>query len=123
MIGRQGKNRRAEKNFKKVHGNKKSIYLWAGGIAILIAIMLVSLGYVPFLSPEGEKGKSFYVQGGETRPVLDPYLFTGLAKSAYTAAKEYPKVLDRVYCYCGCDQPPVNHKSLLSCFTDRHGEG
>lgn len=123
MIGRQGKNRRAEKNFKKVHGNKKPLYLWIGGIAIMIAIILASLSYVPFLSREGEKGKSFYVQGGETRPVLDPYLFTGLAKSAYTAAKEYPKVLDRVYCYCGCDQPPVNHKSLLSCFTDRHGEG
>jgi hypothetical protein len=123
MIDRQDKNRRAGKNFKKVRGNKKPLYLWIGGIAFMVAIILVSLGYVPFLSREGEKGKSFYVQGGETRPALDPQLFTGLAKSAYTAAKEYPKVLDQFYCYCSCDQPPVNHKSLLSCFTDRHGEG
>ena len=92
-------------------------------MAIGAAIIFASLGYIPFLAREEEKGKSFYVQGGEIRLALDPSLFTGLAESAYAAAREYPNVLDQVYCYCSCDQPPVNHKSLLSCFTDRHAEG
>jgi len=30
-------------------------------------------------------------------------------------------VMDQVFCYCGCDKSPFNHKSLLSCFTDSHG--
>jgi hypothetical protein len=39
------------------------------------------------------------------------------------AAARHPDVLDQLYCYCHCDRPPFLHKSLLSCFTDRHGAG
>jgi hypothetical protein len=88
-----------------------------------VVVFLVSFYLVPLIHFENKKGKSFSVIGGETHPVLDPLLFTGIARSAYAAAKEYPKVMDQVYCYCKCDEPPVNHKSLLSCFTDRHGAG
>ncbi len=70
-----------------------------------------------------KKGKSFSVQGGEIRPVLEPSLFKGRVSAAYAAAKKYPEVMDQVYCYCYCDNPPFNHKSLLSCFTERHGAG
>lgn len=69
------------------------------------------------------KGKSFMVKGGETRQVLNPLWFEGQARAAYGAAKKYPKVMDQVYCYCECDNPPFNHKSLLSCFAEDHGYG
>jgi hypothetical protein len=98
-------------------------FLLIGGI-ILVAIILFALrGYIPFIGTGSKKGKSFSVQGGETRPVLDPLLFTGLAREAYAAAKKHPEVMNQVFCYCKCDEPPFNHKSLLSCFADNHGKG
>ncbi len=45
------------------------------------------------------------------------------AREAYAAAATHRDVLDRVFCYCYCERPPFLHKSLLSCFTDRHGAG
>jgi hypothetical protein len=38
---------------------------------------------------------------------------------AHQVAREIPDVLDRLYCYCGCDKH-VGHESLLSCYTDNH---
>ncbi len=55
----------------------------------------------------------------ETRPTLDPARFVGKAARAYQVAREIPDVLDRLYCYCGCDRS-VGHVSLLSCYTDGH---
>ena len=56
----------------------------------------------------------------ESRPTLEPALFVGKARVAYGVAREIPDVLDRLYCYCGCDRS-VGHKTLLSCYTDNHG--
>jgi hypothetical protein len=55
----------------------------------------------------------------ESRPTLDPALFVGKASLAHRVAREIPDVLDRLYCYCGCDRS-AGHKSLLSCYTDNH---
>jgi hypothetical protein len=55
----------------------------------------------------------------ETRPTLDPAKFVGKAAAAHKVAREIPEVLDRLYCYCGCDKHQ-GHKSLLSCYTDGH---
>lgn len=55
----------------------------------------------------------------ETRPTLDPKLFTGKVALAHQAAREIPDVLDELHCYCGCDRT-AGHVSLLSCYTDRH---
>jgi Protein of unknown function with PCYCGC motif len=55
----------------------------------------------------------------ETRPTLDPARFVGKAAAAHRVAREIPDLLDRLYCYCGCDKQQ-GHKSLLSCFTDGH---
>jgi hypothetical protein len=38
---------------------------------------------------------------------------------AHQVAREIPDVLDRLYCYCGCDKH-AGHESLLSCYTDNH---
>ncbi len=96
--------------------------LWVAVIFGGIILALLFAGVDPFSKPQG-KTKSFYVKGGETRPVLDPAQFTGMTRAAYAAAKRYPQILDQVYCYCECDQPPFNHVSLLSCFVETHGAG
>jgi hypothetical protein len=102
---------------------RKNTWLWIAGIVLVALVLWVLSGHLPFLSIGSKKGKSFSVQGGETRPVLSPSLFVGMASEAYAAAKQFPEVMDQVYCYCTCDEPPTNHKSLLSCFTDHHGAG
>ncbi len=92
----------------------------------VIAVLVLGAAYVIFAGgdrPVNAKKTSFNIQGGETRPVLDPYQFTGMTRAAYAAAKKYPQVLDQVRCYCNCDEPPFYHKSLLSCFVETHGAG
>jgi len=59
---------------------------------------------------------------GETRATLDPDQFTDpRVKKAYQVAKDIPWVLDSIYCYCMCKESPAfQHKSLLSCYVDKH---
>ncbi len=92
-------------------------------VAAVIIAGLAFSGNLPFVGGEKETGKSFNLTGKETRPLLDPAMFTGQVRMAYAAAKKYPDLMNEVYCYCYCDQQPFNHKSLLSCFADRHGAG
>lgn len=111
------------KHKKSNKKKKKNITPWVVGLFLLVIAAVIISGKVPFSETEEIKGKSFYVRGGETRPVLDPSMFTGLTRVAYAAAREHARVMDQVYCYCYCDSEPFNHKSLLSCFTERHGAG
>jgi hypothetical protein len=62
------------------------------------------------------------LRGGERRATLDPSLFLDeRVKKAYRAAREIPWVLDSIYCYCRCEETPAfRHKSLLSCYVDKH---
>jgi hypothetical protein len=101
---------------------KQNPVLWVIATLAVIAVALVLSGKFQFISTE-EKGKSFHLAGRETRPVLDPGMFTGKTRAAYEAARKYPEILNEVYCYCYCDEPPSNHSTLLSCFTERHGAG
>lgn len=55
----------------------------------------------------------------ETGQVLDPALFTGDVADAYRAATEMPEPMDHQHCYCEC-AAHMGHKTLLSCFTDKH---
>ncbi|MDH4232902.1 MAG: PCYCGC domain-containing protein [Nitrospirota bacterium] len=59
---------------------------------------------------------------GETRATLNPGMFSEpTIREAYQAAKDIPWVLDSIYCYCQCAESPVfRHKSLLSCYVDKH---
>ena len=46
------------------------------------------------------------------------------SRPAYAAAKQYPATIDKIHCYCGCeDSPNLHHKSLLTCFTTLHATG
>jgi flagellar basal body-associated protein FliL len=87
-----------------------------------VAVLAVT-GNLPFTGAKKETGRSFNLKGKETKKVLDPARFTGQARLAYAAAQKYPELMNEVFCYCYCDQPPFNHMSLLSCFTDNHGAG
>lgn len=61
------------------------------------------------------------IRGGETRATLSPAHFTGPAARAYRVAREIPEVLDSLHCYCECKKN-FGHKSLLTCYVDRHAE-
>ncbi|HEV7474088.1 MAG TPA: CYCXC family (seleno)protein [Pyrinomonadaceae bacterium] len=50
---------------------------------------------------------------------LPPVQFFGKTREAYQAAKEIPKTLAQLPCYCECDRG-FGHKSLHSCFEDEH---
>ena len=66
----------------------------------------------------------------EKRPVLDPALFSDRtiyepeAGAAYRIAREIPATIDRLHCFCECaENQAFRHKTLLTCFTDRHAAG
>jgi hypothetical protein len=61
------------------------------------------------------------LRGGERRPTLRPSLFTGKIARAYAIAEENAELIDSLYCYCNC-KPNFGHKSLLTCYVDRHAE-
>jgi hypothetical protein len=52
-------------------------------------------------------------------PTLAPAEFVGKTREAYQAAKEIPRTLAQLPCYCECDQA-YGHKSLQTCFVDDH---
>jgi hypothetical protein len=112
---------RARQPEKKASSNSNRWFFIIAGV-VIIGLALVVGGKMTNGKVEDRKN-SFTVKGGETRPVLDPSQFTGMVRAAYAAAKANPQVLDQVYCYCYCDDPPFNHKSLLSCFVETHGAG
>lgn len=58
---------------------------------------------------------------GELPEVLDPNKYVGQVKAGYAAAKEVPQIVDKLFCYCGCDLTDC-HGTLLDCFTNEHGE-
>ncbi len=96
---------------------KSGTLLW-----VIMALVVASFA-LTVTGCANESGKSFQLTGKETRPVLDPSMFRGQVRAAYAVAKKYPDIMNEVFCYCYCDQPPFRHKSLLSCFTENHGAG
>jgi len=65
----------------------------------------------------------------ERRPVLDSKLFADPrfdkeVVPAYEAALKYPETLDRLHCFCECQESMTHrHKTLLTCFTTDHAAG
>ena len=117
-MGKKGKGKKNKEPEKK-----SNPVPWIIAAVVVVVAALAISGNLPFTGAEEETGKSFNLTAKETRPVLDPAMFTGQTRMAYAAAHKYAKYLNEVYCYCFCDQPPFHHKSLLSCFTEKHGAG
>jgi hypothetical protein len=64
----------------------------------------------------------------EKRPILDPERFAkgydAEVKRSYQVAHQYTETLDRIHCFCECQESPTfRHKTLLTCFTDQHAAG
>lgn len=59
-------------------------------------------------------------ESGLIPAVLDPERFTGRVRNAYRAAREIPRTIAQLPCFCHCDKS-TGHKSLHSCFEDEHG--
>lgn len=74
---------------------------------------------VQSLNPEDLKKKIESLKGHESRMTLMPALFTGKVAMAYQIARQNRELLDAMYCYCYCEKN-IGHKSLLSCYVDRH---
>ena len=65
----------------------------------------------------------------ERGSVLDSKLFADSrfepeVVPAYDAARKYPQTLDRLHCFCECQESMTHrHKTLLTCFTTDHAAG
>jgi hypothetical protein len=106
--------------------NKRNIIIII--VSALLVISIVVIGLQLKLTPKETSNSSTPIDNslrrGETRPTLSPSMFNDpFVAEAYQIAKDIPHVLDSLICYCLCDRPPFNHKSLLSCFVDEHGAG
>lgn len=98
-------------------GKDSSLYRKLAVAVIAVAIS-VGLGFA--LTGGGSPPNRPDVIGGEKRPTMSPGYFIGKTAKAYKVAGEIPQILDKIYCYCRC-QDNHGHKSLLTCFVDRHG--
>ena len=96
---------------------------------LILAAVLVAVGSY-FFYFKGNRNPHAYrpdktpidieaLKGGETRPTLSAALFVGNVARAYNIAGVNRELLDSMYCYCNCKKT-IGHKSLLSCFTDKH---
>jgi|688.fasta_scaffold668845_2 hypothetical protein len=55
------------------------------------------------------------------KEVLDPAQFNvPIVRLSYEAAKSHPEIIEKLFCYCGCDLT-ASHSSLLDCFRSDHG--
>ncbi len=88
-------------------------------LSLFLIFLTVSVGAA---QKQGTISKDESLRKGETKATLDPGQFTDLrVKEAYKVAKEIPWVLDSIYCFCMCKESPAfRHKSLLSCYVDKH---
>ena len=66
----------------------------------------------------------------ERGAVLDPSLFADTriyepeVGPAYEIARKYPATLDRLHCFCECQESMMHrHKTLLTCYTSKHAAG
>ena len=97
-------------------------------IIMLVAILVAAGGY--FFYNKTNRTQAAYrpaktpadieaLKGGETRATLSPVSFVGKVARAYNVAGRNRDLLDSIYCYCNCKKT-IGHKSLLSCFADKH---
>lgn len=92
--------------------------------AVSLAPMMLGGSLTALLGGCETEGRSFRVKGGETRALMPPSRYRSpKVRQIYAMAQDHKEVLDKLFCYCYCDKPPFNHKSLLTCYTNDHGAG
>ncbi len=113
-MAKKNRNRSKKARREKAIENRKRARIRNISITAVI-ILIVAAGLI--MSADGDLPEA---RGGETRQTLAPRLFPGNVARAYAVAREIPEILDKIYCYCKC-QENIGHKSLLTCFVDKHG--
>jgi hypothetical protein len=91
---------------------------WAIAAASVVAIGALLL----VASPGGGRGHPDPRPGVTGERVLSAASFAGYDRvvRSYEAARQYPEILDGLYCYCDC-RHHFGHRSLLTCFESEHG--
>lgn len=115
MSQKKGSTREAEKarSLSRVIGVTGILVL---GLGLFFTVRLFLTGKPGEIKTNGEAPPYRRV---ETRPVLPSSLFSGAVAEAYQAAHDMPDFIDQFYCYCQCKEYH-GHKTLLTCFTDKH---
>ena len=122
-MSKKSKKKRSPRKKQVKSSNSKKLR-----IIMLVAILVAVGGYFFYnktnrtqaaYSPAKTPADIEALKGGETRATLSPVLFVGNVARAYSVARENRELLDSIYCYCNCKKT-IGHKSLLSCFTDKH---
>ena len=90
--------------------------IFISGIALILAIVYSVTKPNKYIEPIAPATGQLI----ETRPVMSSAFYTGKVAEAYRIAAEIPKVIDSQFCYCYCKKNH-QHKSLLTCFTNKHG--
>lgn len=104
-----------ERKTKKKQGRDSRLILI---ISTVVATGL-ALGVFAVWGIGGKESPYLIPPGGEKRPILSPAYFIGRTARAYEAARKYPELMDKIWCYCGCVRNS-GHRSLKTCFTNRH---
>ncbi len=123
QISKKSKSKKASrKRHAKSLQSKKSLPII---IAVVIVIFIGGYFYnqhtrdYPISIKDVSAANIVALRGGEKRPTLSPALFIGKTARAYKIARKNPELLDSIYCYCNCKKS-FGHKSLLTCFVDKH---
>lgn len=111
-------------NKKHPSKQKAGSHRWAMRLLMGLAVVVIAGGLLFLRSgPDAQRGpqqaSKDAVVRKETSPTLSPARFVGKAARAHQIAQEIPDILDQLHCYCDCEKH-MNHKSLLSCYTDGH---
>ena len=94
---------------------KSSGLAWAGGLAVLIALLVLpTLSFGSARHPEPREHI-----GHEHVAPADRYEAYPRVAQVYRMAAASPHVIDGIYCYCDCSEHS-GHYSLLDCFHDDH---
>ena len=96
--------------------------------AILLLVPTVSLLGDTAKSKTASEPKNSCTGCKERRATLDPKQFEkgwdAEVKEGYEIAKKIPATLDKLHCFCECQESPTfQHKTLLTCFVDKHAAG
>lgn len=100
---------------RKKNDWKSSGWVWFGGLAVLIALLVVpTLSFGSSHHPEPRE----HIGHEHVAPAARYAAYPRVAQ-IYEAVAATPHVIDGVYCYCDCAEHS-GHYSLLDCFHDDH---
>lgn len=97
---------------------KASRRCWVAAVIGTVGIVVMAAWYMEATRQVATRDPAHEARR-ETQATLDPAPFSGKVALAYQVAREIPGVLEQLHCYCECDKF-LDHKSLLSCYTDYH---